>query len=259
MYFELFYFLVTTSENNVKKEGASLKSKTKAAFEEEEEGEVSENETDFEPSSSEETTDGETSGEESEEEVLIAKKKEASLKRKRAAKTPKTPKTASAPKKKKIEGVEVEKTKPIKNGRGKKPAAVEGATDVDESETRNLKEGEENEYNNRKKVSKEKAMPLFDSGKVDINLHTEDPTNIIPRTVQVSKGLKISCKMISGAQMFSGKITYPDWPGLVIHKKIKDGKVFEFNLNLLDAPKIITALQYIIKENPTFFNSIQKE
>ena len=74
-----------------------------------------------------------------------------------------------------------------------------------------MKEGE-GEFKNS---GKEK--PNFE-GKVDINLYTEDPTNIVPKTVQISKTLKVTCCMISGAQKFSGKITNPDWLGLFFQK-----------------------------------------
>ena len=140
----------------------------------------------------------------------------------------------------------------MEKGKTKKPTKAKGKT-TDEpalTDDSNSKEGE-GEF---KSAGKEK--PNFD-GKVDINLYTEDPTNIIPKRVQISKTLKLSCRMISSAQMFAGKITYPDWPGLVFQKKIKDGKAFEFNTNLTDVPNLIKGLQFIVKENPTFFSSLK--
>jgi hypothetical protein len=92
-------------------------------------------------------------------------------------------------------------------------------------------------------------------GRVDFNLHTEDPNNIVQKTVQISTGLKLTCKMLAGATMSSGKVTYPDWAALIFQKKIKDDKCFEFNVSLKDAPKLIEGLKYIISENKTFFNS----
>lgn len=199
--------------------------------------EVSESEeeedSDFESTDIEETSDGPSEGEESEEEILIEKKKATAQKRKRDAKTEKVP----AKKTKSEKTVVAEKKKPEK--KNETPAVEE------------MKEGE------KEFIAKEK--PMFDSGKVDFNLYTEDPTNIVSRTVQISKALKICCKMISGAQMASGKVSYPDWPGLVFQKKIKEGKVFDFNISLTDVPNLIKALQYVMQENPTFFAAYEKK
>ena len=213
------------ADKRTSKNGKTKKAPQKEEVSEEEE---SENEVDddpeFEPNEAEESSAGETEGEESEEEILIEKKKETSQGQKRKKQTKTSP-----PKKVKVQkdGKVVEKKKKKEN---KAEQEKEGETFVN---------------------SKEK--PNFDSGKVDFNLYTEDPNNILSRTVQISKTLKVSCKMINGAQMFAGKVAYPDWPGLVFHKKIKDGKVFEFNTNLTDLPNLIKALQYIMKENPNFF------
>ena len=62
--------------------------------------------------------------------------------------------------------------------------------------------------------------------------------------------------MISGVAISSNKTQYPDWAALVFQKKIKDNKVFEFNVNLKEAPKIIEAIKYIMAENQTFFNNV---
>ena len=217
------------------KEKKIVSQKDEESEEEEEESEEEEG-SEFDPNEAETSSAGESSGEESEEDLLVEKKKESSRKRKRVAKegskkTPPQKKTKSAE-------LVVEKGK-------KKPAKGKGKATNAPSDDSNSKEG-----------TSGKEKPNFE-GKVDINLYTEDPTNIIPKTVQISKTLKLSCRMISGAQMFSGKITYPDWPGLVFQKKIKDGKAFEFNTNLTDVPNLIKGLQFILKENPTFFSSLK--
>ena len=62
--------------------------------------------------------------------------------------------------------------------------------------------------------------------------------------------------MKSGVAISSNKTQYPDWVALVFQKKIKDNKVFEFNVNLKEAPKIIEAIKYIMAENQTFFNNV---
>lgn len=220
---------MTPTKKN-RKNGKETK-KTPRKEEASESEEEIEEDSDFESTDIEETSDGPSEGEESEEEILIEKKKATAQKRKRDAKTEKAP-----AKKTKTEKTVVEKKKPEK--KNETPAVEE------------MKEGE------KEFIAKEK--PMFDSGKVDFNLYTEDPTNIVSRTVQISKALKICCKMISGAQMASGKVSYPDWPGLVFQKKIKEGKVFDFNISLTDVPNLIKALQYVMQENPTFFAAYEK-
>ena len=106
-----------------------------------------------------------------------------------------------------------------------------------------------------KKAAPKKAPIMFQAGRVDYNLDTENPNNIVQKTVQISTGLKLTCKMLAGATMSNQKVTYPDWAALIFQKKIKDDKCFEFNLSLKDAPKIMTAIKYIIDENKTFFNT----
>jgi hypothetical protein len=169
----------------------------------------------------------------SESEKIVIRKKESSLKRKRSPKKdePKVTKT------------EVEKVKPPHKKQKKE-------------EKKSSKEELEGEKSfKEKKESPAKKATNFDVGRVDFNLHTEDPNNIVQKTVQISTGLKLTCKMLAGATMSSGKVTYPDWAALIFQKKIKDDKCFEFNVSLKDAPKLIEGLKYIISENKTFFNS----
>ena len=76
-----------------------------------------------------------------------------------------------------------------------------------------------------KKPSPAKKLPiLFDSGRADFNLDTENPNNIIQKTFQISAGLKMTCKLLAGAKMSSGKVIYPDWAPLIFQNKIKDNK-----------------------------------
>ena len=185
--------------------------------------EESEEETDYEPTDSESSASGTES--EAEEEMIIEKKKAASQKRKR-------------------------KEKDTKEKKGKK-AKIEDQP-LNEGEIKF--EPEKNEKKGKSKMGP--ALPNFESGKVDKNLFSEDPNNIIAKTILINTGLKLSCKMISGVAISSNKTQYPDWAALVFQKKIKDNKVFEFNVNLKEAPKIIEAIKYIMAENQTFFNNV---
>lgn len=199
----------------------------------------SEEESDVELSESEGSLDGSTSGSESEAEVIVEKKKNTSLKRKRATKI------EEDNDKKAKKRVKSEKTKKNKKEEKKGEKKDEKKDDITEGE----KIFDEEVGEKKKKVS-----ASFDAGRVDMNLHTEDPNNIITRTVQISTGLKMACRMVSGTTAGANKVTYPDWAALIFIKKIKDDKSFEFNVSLKDAPRIIEGLNYIINENKTFFN-----
>ena len=218
----------------VESDHAEKKTSRKTEKKEESDEEVTSGESDYEPSRSEESSSGSSSEEEmSESEKIVIRKKESSLKRKRSPKKdePKVTKT------------EVEKVKPPHKKQKKE-------------EKKSSKEELEGEKSfKEKKESPAKKATNFDVGRVDFNLHTEDPNNIVQKTVQISTGLKLTCKMLAGATMSSGKVTYPDWAALIFQKKIKDDKCFEFNVSLKDAPKLIEGLKYIISENKTFFNS----
>ena len=192
--------------------------------EEEEAQEVSGSEYDGEES--EESSSGSSSEDEmSESEKTVLAKKASAVKRKRAAPIPK-----------KIETIKKESKK-------NEPPAKKMKKDKKEKDLTT--------------ADGEKKVPAnFESGKVDFNLHTEDPNNIVQKTVQISPTLKLTCKMLQGTTISSGKVTYPDWAALIFQKKIKEDKSFEFNISLRDAPKIIEGLQFIINENKTFFKSV---
>ena len=92
-----------------------------------------------------------------------------------------------------------------------------------------------------KKKAKSKLVPAvlpnFEFGKVDKNLFSEDPNNIITKTVQINTGLKLSCKMISGVTVSSSKTQYPDWAALIFQKKIKDTICFDQRLGAAHAKR----------------------
>lgn len=261
-------------ENATKKEKKTSKTKKskKEISSEEETDEEEDYKIESESSDSEGTSAG-SSETESEGEVIIKKKKETSNKRKRLA-TPEKTKGKKLKKdnvtQKKDEEREGGKMDTLKQKKEEEKEekmeaemmSKEGETNVTDSKIKSIqpmpKETEkiytQVEGSKTDKKTK-KVVPSFDSGKVDFNLHTEDPTNINNRTVQISSGLKMQCKMMSGLQSFTTKINYPDWAALAFIKKIKDDKVFEFNVPLKDAPKIMEGIKLLIKENPRFFDS----
>ena len=232
-------------DNVCEKSSRKTSKDSKKNKEEEENSEESEIESDYEPQHSEESDSGSSSGEESQAEVIAQKKKETSLKRKRSH-------------------VEKEKNKQSGNEseRKKKKSTKRIKTDVQPEQP--MPEGEKtfdtpsiapNDDEKKTDVTTVKKPALSFGGHVDFNLHTEDPNNIITKTVQISNGLKMTCKMVNGAQVSSGKQSYPDWAALIFQKKIKDDKCFEFNVNLKDAPRIVEGINYMVEQNPKFFKN----
>ena len=199
----------------------------------------SDSESDYEPNELEMSNSGSSSGSESEAEVIVEKKKKTSNKRKRAQVDEKEEEPKKMDKKTKKMKKDVETSQPM-NAEGEKTYE-------------DLKVDEKKEENDKKSKKTSPPAILFDTGRVDFNLDTENPNNIITKTVQISTSLKMTCKMVAGAAMSSGRISYPDWAALVFKKKIKDGKCFEFNVSLKDAPRIVEGLKYIIEENKKFF------
>ena len=83
------------------------------------------------------------------------------------------------------------------------------------------------------------ALPNFESGKVDKNLFSEDPNDIIAKTILINTGLKLSCKMISGVTISSNKTQYPDWAALVFQKRSRITKCLSLILIRRKPPKLL--------------------
>lgn len=222
-------------DQNAKKRERETK---KVSFQKEEVS-SSDSESDYEPNELEMSNSGSSSGSESEAEVIVEKKKKTSNKRKRAQVDEKEEEPKKMDKKIKKMKKDLETSQPM-NAEGEKTYE-------------DLKVDEKKVENDKKSKKTSPPAILFDTGRVDFNLDTENPNNIITKTVQISTSLKMTCKMVAGAAMSSGRISYPDWAALVFKKKIKDGKCFEFNVSLKDAPRIVEGLKYIIEENKKFF------
>ena len=227
----IFLFLV---DQDAKKRERETK---KVSFQKEDISSSEDNsESDYEPDEVAMSNSGSSSGSESEAEVIVEKKKKTSNKRKR---TQVDEKEKIDKKNKKMKKDVLETSQPM-NAEGEKTYE-------------DLKVDEKTDEKDKKSKKTSPPAILFDTGRVDFNLDTENPNNIITKTVQISTSLKMTCKMVAGAAMSSGRISYPDWAALVFKKKIKDGKCFEFNVSLKDAPRIVEGLKYIIDENKKFF------
>lgn len=103
--------------------------------------------------------------------------------------------------------------------------------------------------------TKKKAI-MFNEEDVHINLYHEAPQNIQIKKIKLSQSLLVLCQMIEGIEM---KGNYNnDFAAITFHKKMRDGKAFEFSIPLNLAPIVQTAMQHIIEANPQFFSVIKK-
>lgn len=103
--------------------------------------------------------------------------------------------------------------------------------------------------------TKKKAI-MFNEEDVHINLYHEAPQNIQIKKIKLSQSLLVLCQMIEGVEM---KGNYNnDFAAITFHKKMRDGKAFEFSIPLNLAPIVQTAMQHIIDANPQFFSGIKK-
>lgn len=109
---------------------------------------------------------------------------------------------------------------------------------------------EEPEKIDEKKVKKavKRSMPSFSDKNCDFDLFNQSSGNVVARKVKLTNSLLITCRMIEA----NNQLTY-DYPALTFQRKTKGEKMFEFTLPLQMAPKIIEAIDYIVKENPKFF------
>ncbi len=104
-------------------------------------------------------------------------------------------------------------------------------------------------------TSKRKAK-MFDTSKVDVNLHHGAPQNIKVKTIQMNDSLMVMCHVIEGAEMKGYYNT--DFAALTFQKKMKDGKAFEFSIPLALLPTLQDATQIMRDANPQFFAGVKK-
>ena len=91
---------------------------------------------------------------------------------------------------------------------------------------------------------------LFNDKNCDIDLFEHDPDKIIAKKIRINSNLVMSCKnMIINTP---NGTTY-DYPTVTFAKKMKDGRSYDFNINLSASPQIIKGLQKVIESNPNFF------
>ena len=97
-----------------------------------------------------------------------------------------------------------------------------------------------------------KEMPAFSDKNVDYDLFHNSATNVIPRRIKISNNLVITSRMVE--QLESKNITN-DYPAITFQRKTAGEKCFEFILPLGLVPKIMEAMNIIVKDNSKFFSN----
>lgn len=96
-----------------------------------------------------------------------------------------------------------------------------------------------------------KKPELFNDSNLDFDLFKSSPTNVVSRRIRVASNLIVTCRMISQA---GNNLSY-DYAAITFQRKTQNEKMFEFVIPLNLTPRIVQAMQYIIAENPKFFDS----
>ena len=138
----------------------------------------------------------------------------------------------------------VNKKAKIPPKKGKKTEKPDETTSILDEKAEGKKEAAD-----KKAKSGKKELKLFNDKNLDVDLH-KDPDQIVGRRIRLTASLILACKTI---QMLSEGSTI-DWAAIVIEKKLKDSRCFDFNLPLSVAPRMIAGLQEIMKQNPKYFN-----
>lgn len=238
------------------------KEEISSSEEEEDEGTSEEDDPDYteanEGSDSEQDvrSDSEENVSEDEDDVKIVKKKEsvAASMSKTAAKQVKKEKKPQVTQKRKAAAaapVDVKKRKVAK--KVAKDKDDEGKTDKEEKEhpmeTGEDASGKDDSQGTKGKGGK-KEMPHFSDKNVDYDLFHNSATNVVPRRIKISNNLVITSRMVE--QIESKNITN-DYPAITFQRKTAGEKMFEFILPLNLVPKIMEAMNLIVKDNGKFF------
>lgn len=95
-----------------------------------------------------------------------------------------------------------------------------------------------------------KKNELFNDSNLDCDLFKSAPTNVVSRRIRVASNLIVTCRMISQAL---NNLSY-DYAAVTFQRKTQNEKMFEFIIPLNLTPRLIQAMQYIVAENPKFFD-----
>lgn len=131
-------------------------------------------------------------------------------------------------------GKKNEKKKDVVVKKKKTPAEIEEEEKTDETK-KNVKVVEYNDKN------------------VDFNLYNESPEHIKQLKVKLSSNIVMQSRMIEATAGANAQGLSYDYAALSFQRQTKAGKAYEFNLPLNLAPTIVRGINFIVKNNPTFF------
>ncbi|MGL6007348.1 hypothetical protein [Aeromonas sobria] len=179
-----------------------------------------------------------------------AKDKKVSLSKRKA---PSNPKTGGVKKAK--QSVDVRKKVSVKPaGPQKKRTVRKKVKHVDENEIVEM-EIETNDENKKKVENDKKTAKLveFNDKNVDYNLYNEAPEHIKQMKVKLSSNILMFSRMIEASAGSTAQGLSYDYAALSFQRNTRTGKAYEFNLPLALAPTVIKGIQFLIKNNPKFF------
>lgn len=93
----------------------------------------------------------------------------------------------------------------------------------------------------------------FNDKNVDYNLYNEAPEHIKQMKVKLSSNILMFSRMIEATSGSTAQGLSYDYAALSFQRNTRTGKAYEFNLPLALAPTVIKGIQFLIKNNPKFF------
>lgn len=166
-----------------------------------------------------------------------------------------TPKSGGVKKAKIAKVVEVKKRQIAKpSGITKKRITRKKGKDKDDREIEeNEVEGDENNKKTAEGDKKSAKLVEFNDKNVDYNLYNEAPEHIKQMKVKLSSNILMFSRMIEATSGPTSQGLSYDYAALSFQRNTRTGKAYEFNLPLALAPTVIKGIQFLIKNNPKFF------
>lgn len=127
----------------------------------------------------------------------------------------------------------------------------------DDDDNDSCEENEKKTGKKKKDESEEVKKPTrvieYNAKNIDYNLYNEAPEHIKQLKVQISSNIIMHSRMIEATAGANALGLSYDYAALSFQRNTKSGKAYEFNMPLNLAPCIIKGIQYLIKNNPKFF------
>lgn len=135
---------------------------------------------------------------------------------------------------------------PPKKKRAASKAETENDDEIDGEKTFKKKKKET-------PATKKKQPAEYDDSNVNKTFKIGCPQSVKPLKVSLNNNYMLACKMIQANENTKGGLSY-DYAGLLLLRRTKENKAYEFNMPLSLAPIMLESLQYIMNENKHFFN-----